>query len=124
MDERERMREVLAERGMGWTLLADYDDYYGYGEPAWFWMGRIQYPQSQWDPFNSWEQAGLVIEAMLAKGWTVEADLTSIRSGSWVTVYRDIQESECGNAGEMDWTVPKCISVAIYRALEATDGEP
>ena len=116
MDERERMRAGLAEKAMGWTLLVDYDDFYGYGEPSWFWMGRIQYPQSQWDPFYSWEQCGRVVEAMRAKGWRLELDANT----DCVEAVFYLGNDTRGYAALYD-TVPEAVSVAACCALEATD---
>ena len=70
MDERERMRAGLAEKAMGWTVD---DSHFGYYRNAN--GGTIGTPHNgdltrdDWQPDESWEQCGLVIEAMRAKGW-------------------------------------------------------
>ena len=122
MDERERMRSVLAEKAMGWTLLVDYDDFYGYGEPSWFFLGRIQYPQSQWDPFNSWHQAGDLIEEMRAKGWECRIDWpTNFGASAKFSKLIDFDRMRHATSTGHEQTVCEAVSEAAYRALEATD---
>jgi len=123
MDERERMREVLAEM-LGWE---------GFGkdgqesDEVHYWRGvtedgtPFKVYAKDWRPDERWEHCGWVIEAMRAKGWCM--DTSCVEDGSvyvcfWqiaATVNGEIYASVAGD------TFPEAVSLAAYRALEASD---
>jgi len=111
MDERERMREVLAA-AMGWMFYTDN----GGGrwlEPP----DRAEIPFCDWDPFTSWEQAGLVIKEMRAKRWGFQIHCGIDRPARAMFWHLDnLNRNYCGT-GEICYAV----SLAAYRALEAAD---
>lgn len=113
MDERERMREALATRGMGWKLC--YRGKY----PLW----ESQHNQarvlcSSWHPDTDWAQCGLVIEAMREKGW--RAEILMARVGYHARFYRTGEIERYDAQGK---TFPEAVALAAFRALEAPNGQ-
>jgi len=118
MDERERMRSVLAEL-LGWE---------GFGkdgqesEDVYYWRGAMEdgtpfkIYATDWLPDERWEHAGWVIEAMRAKGWRLELDANT----DCVEAVFYLGNDTRGYAALYD-TVPEAVSVAACCALEATD---
>jgi len=123
--EREYMRRVLAERGMGWFLLVEYDDFFEYDEPVWFKTRKGNYAicsASEWRPDEKPGQMMAVVYAMREKGWkcVLEDNPFTGRKTAWcsnvamvddgddVREYYATDESEC-----------KARMLAAARALEA-----
>ena len=129
MDERERMRAGLAEKAMGWTVD---DSHFGYYRNAN--GGTIGTPHNgdltrdDWQPDESWEQCGLVIEAMRAQGWrlsVLDVDL-EIDLEIWEIEWRHeavLSKSRTAAMTIVERGTSFCaaVSLAAFRALEATD---
>ena len=116
MDERERMRAVLAEKAMGYEPCV-CRRLHGEPEPCWKTqdMGR-RIVQTDWHPDINWSQCGMVVEAMRAKEWNIEAYM-NVKQAS-VSFTRT--DKDCYGEAEAP-TFTEAVSLAAFRALEATD---
>jgi len=68
--EIEKLRRILAEEAMGWECCVLNEDgacELWSGVPG---VGPVR--AEDWHPWDNWEQCGMVIEAMRAKGWRWE----------------------------------------------------
>lgn len=63
MPTSEELRTLVAEKVMGWEEDAVYNS-----EPIW-WDGHTGFPCSEWNPLESWADAGRVI-AKIRADWT------------------------------------------------------
>ena len=113
MDDPEKMRETLATKCMGWEW---YVNPYN-GSEWWVLPDGTAMLASNWAPWESWEQAGLVIEAMREKGWQWE-----IEDGYENGFVRVTLTGAMGNGPDVfDEDERYARMLAAYRALEASD---
>jgi hypothetical protein len=113
----DELAAFLAERVMGWTLWGKAVD-----QPYAEWNDPNKDPSyimecRDWRPYESWDQAGMVVEAVVAEGWyvCVESPLgdddkewrcTMSRETPWKNVIRDTD------------TAPRAICLAAVAARE------
>jgi len=104
--ELERMREVLAEKAMGWHKGARV--VWINTEEAW---GECDF---SWEPDADWEQCGMVIEAMRKKGWCWEgsfADEGSVWCEWWRVI--EYEENVCFSGRGKTFTQAVCYVAAM-----------
>ena len=109
-NDRERMRRVLAEKGMGWYMAAS----------GRWWTDDVVWQRiSEWRPDVMWSQCGLVIEAMREKGWRCQIE-------TWLTfgvTARFICHDATGGFASGQETISQAVALAAYQALETTDAK-
>lgn len=118
-DERAMVR-VLAERVMNWERPKGCFDYY---HPKIYESGRDWAADGDWNPFTSWADAGMLLEALHAKGFRV--DVEARFSGECIC--RILSPDDCGR-GKISKTwqaaksVPRAISLAAFEWGRGPEG--
>jgi len=109
MMELERMREVLAEKAMGWHKGARV--VWVNTEEAW------QECDFSWEPDKDWSQCGMVIEAMRKKRWCWDGSCTD-KGSFWCLWWRMIEDDEYARWSGVGDTFPEAVSYVAAKAIE------
>lgn len=109
----QKIRDALAKDVMGWVSDARMDG-------AWYvdQDGNPVIRMALWEPYDSWGQAGMIVEAMEQDGWELSVHHsshdTSIRCAVWGKPGTNLLS--CW-ARIKDATFPQVIALAAYRTV-------
>jgi len=126
-EDMQTVRDVLATEVMGWERIPWAEAPYGQSH-AWSDDGFIRAKKSSWHPDTDWEQCGMVIKAMRAKGTDERPVSWSMHQepmGAWaVQIWRfDDAGHEYMIASARCDTFPEAVALAAYRAVVGEESE-